>query len=69
MKFITMPSPRIPVAGQAQVIVAGGGPAGVCAAIAAARNGAKTVLLEKSGCLGGTASRSRLFSPIIAPTG
>ena len=54
MKFITMPSPRIPVAGQAQVIVAGGGPAGVCAAIAAARNGAKTVLLEKSGCLGGT---------------
>ncbi|MBQ8753491.1 MAG: FAD-dependent oxidoreductase [Lentisphaeria bacterium] len=54
MEYITLPSPRIPVAAAAQVIVAGGGPAGVCAAIAAARNGAKTILLEKSGCLGGT---------------
>ena len=35
------------------VIVAGGGPAGAIAAAAAARDGAKTLLLERTGCLGG----------------
>ncbi|MBO5453294.1 MAG: FAD-dependent oxidoreductase [Clostridia bacterium] len=35
------------------VIVCGGGPAGVCGAIASARAGAKTLLIEKKGCLGG----------------
>lgn len=35
------------------VIVAGGGPAGCAAAIAAARHGAKTLLLEATGMLGG----------------
>lgn len=35
------------------IIVAGGGPAGCAAAIAAARKGAKTLLIEASGCLGG----------------
>lgn len=35
------------------IIVAGGGPGGVTAAIAAARNGAKTLLIEKNGFLGG----------------
>jgi hypothetical protein len=36
------------------VVVAGGGTAGVTAAIAAARNGAKTALLEGKGYVGGT---------------
>ena len=40
----------------AQVTVVGGGPAGVCAAIAAARNGAKTLLIESGNCLGGMAT-------------
>ncbi len=35
------------------VLVAGGGMAGIAAAIAAARSGAKTVLVEKTGWLGG----------------
>lgn len=35
------------------VIVCGGGTSGFCAAIAAARGGAKTLLIERTGCLGG----------------
>lgn len=42
-----------PVAGRFDVIVTGGGPAGSCAAIAAARQGAKTLLIERQNCLGG----------------
>lgn len=37
------------------VIVAGGGPSGIAAAVAAAREGAKTLLIEQSGQLGGMA--------------
>jgi len=39
---------------QYDVIVVGGGPAGICAAAQAARAGAKTLLVEKNGLLGGT---------------
>ena len=35
------------------VVVAGGGPAGIGAAVAAARNGARTLLIEGTNCLGG----------------
>ncbi len=35
------------------VLVVGGGPSGVAAAVAAARNGAKVLLIEKQGALGG----------------
>lgn len=38
------------------VIVAGGGPAGVAAAIAAARNGCRTLIIEKEAFLGGMAT-------------
>ena len=47
---------QIPVISSVQAAVVGGGPAGVCAAIAAARNGAKTLLIEQGGCLGGMAT-------------
>jgi len=35
-----------------EIIVAGGGAAGMCAAIYAARNGAKVTIIEKNSCLG-----------------
>ena len=41
---------------EADVVVVGGGPGGHSAAMAAARNGAKTVLLERYGHLGGMAT-------------
>ena len=48
----------------ADVVVAGGGPAGVCAAVSAARMGAKTILMERFGCLGGNLTLGHV-SPIL----
>ena len=56
MEFYTEPERKIEIADRADVIVAGGGPAGYSAAIAAARNGAKTILVEQFNCLGGMAT-------------
>lgn len=47
---------KTPVAIHKDVVVVGGGPAGLVAAIAAARNGADTILIEKHGFLGGMAT-------------
>jgi hypothetical protein len=41
-------------------LVGGGGPAGIAAAIAAARSGLKTLLVEGNGCLGGTSTAGAL---------
>ncbi len=49
----TMKAREIPLNEAYDVIVAGGGPAGCTAAVAAAREGARTLLVEATGCLGG----------------
>lgn len=56
--------PRVtPVSGEFDTIVVGGGPAGVIAATAAARGGARTLLIERYGFVGGMAT-SALVTPI-----
>lgn len=47
---------KIKIKKTCDVAVIGGGPGGVPAAVAAARNGAKVILVERSGFLGGTAA-------------
>jgi hypothetical protein len=54
MKTHTPRLPALPLDDTWDVIVVGGGPAGCTAAAAAAREGAKTLLLEASGVLGGS---------------
>ncbi|MEX1016817.1 MAG: FAD-dependent oxidoreductase [Phycisphaeraceae bacterium] len=44
---------KVPVEDRYDVLVAGGGPAGTAAAISAARLGARVLLVEGTGCLGG----------------
>lgn len=46
-------SKTTPVFCETEVLVVGGGPAGLAAAVAAAREGAKTLLVERYGCFGG----------------
>ena len=53
MSRYVLPAIDIPCNDTYDVIVAGGGPAGCTAAAAAAREGARTLLIEASGCLGG----------------
>jgi hypothetical protein len=50
---VVEPSRRVPVLGRWDVLVCGGGPAGCAAAISAAKNGVRTLLVEKDGYLGG----------------
>lgn len=55
-KTITEPARETKVCHEADVVVVGGGPGGHSAAVAAARSGADTVLIERYGHLGGMAT-------------
>ena len=50
---IEEPARQVPLYGEYEVVVLGGGPAGIAAAVAAARAGRKTLLIERYGFLGG----------------
>lgn len=51
--YVRDPSRKVPVVDSADVVVAGGGPAGVAAAVAAARQGADVIILERLYFMGG----------------
>jgi hypothetical protein len=53
MDWITEPARKIPIVANVDLLVCGGGFAGVAAAVCAARNGAGVMLLERYGFLGG----------------
>lgn len=59
-----MAEKEIPVRYQYDVVVLGGGTAGAIAGIAAAREGAKTLIVERYGCLGGSQTMA-LVTPIM----
>ena len=59
-KTVKLPPRELEVMEEADVLVVGGGTAGVPAAIAAARRGARTVLIEANPFLGGTSTAANV---------
>ena len=53
IRTIPEPNKTVDVVRECDVVVVGGGPGGIGAAVSAARNGADTVLIERYGYLGG----------------
>jgi hypothetical protein len=53
VRTVEEPARRVPLYGEYEVAVLGGGPAGIAAAVAAARAGRRTLLIERYGFLGG----------------
>lgn len=64
MEYITEKQRTIPVIAKPDVLVVGAGPAGLGAAIAASRNGATTLVIEKYGFPGGNLTTS-MVNPIF----
>jgi hypothetical protein len=60
MKTVIEERREIPVIGEYDVVVLGGGPAGIAAAAAAARTGRSTILIERYGFLGGAGTAAGL---------
>jgi hypothetical protein len=58
MKQIQEPARTIPVMAETDVLVIGGGPGGLSAALAAAREGVDTMLVERYGCFGGVIAQA-----------
>jgi len=53
---------RIPVMAETDVLVVGSGPGGLAAALAAAREGVDTILVERYGCFGGNITQAMVGS-------
>lgn len=61
-KIVIEPAGKIPVLAECDVLVAGGGVSGCAAAVSAARAGARVVMVERNGILGGTATAALMGS-------
>ena len=53
---VVIPQRNVPILAEADVLVCGGGTAGITAACSAARHGAKVILIERWPCVGGMAT-------------
>ena len=62
MKAITEVARKIPVLAETDVLVVGSGPGGLAAALAASREGAHTLLVERFGCFGGNITQAGVES-------
>jgi hypothetical protein len=58
VRLIEEPARQIPVMAETDVLVVGGGPGGLSAALAAAREGVDTMLVERYGCFGGVITQA-----------
>ena len=62
MRTIKEAAREVPVLTENEVLVVGGGPAGISAALAAAREGVETLLVERYGFLGGNITQAMVES-------
>ena len=63
MKEIAEKARTIPVLAETDILVVGSGPSGLAAALAAAREGMDTMILERYGCFGGNITQA-MVEPI-----
>jgi len=57
MEILKLPERKVPILAKTQVVVVGGGVAGLAAAVAAVRQGCKAILIDEGGILGGTVTK------------